>query len=443
MVVDSAVAGPGGVYPSPLANVFLQHYFTPSACRHVFANTTRKMALDEPSAQLLLDLRASIQSALNQRRPILHHLNADTTWFLQIPRPESAVRNGGRFYYNILLDPWLSGGQSDVASWFSQQFHATQSAVQTIAEVEELAREIEVLAEGLRLGYGQKTNSAAAQDEDEVHSLIDAVAISHEFSDHCHKDTLLEVDPDVPVFAIREAAKLITGWKHFRTVVTVGSFGANGNSDWRSTSTPPLPDWIGISRLLQKEDVLNYHAALMITFNNRHGSTQAKLQTGKNSSLNGARKRGRPSIEPYEADEAAEAIVYTPHGLYAGDLFMIPSASPPIHTLAFLHGLHNVRVGTVSGRTALQSNLGAHNGLKAQRILKAKYWIGTHDEVKHGGGLVSWFLQRDVISLKDALSLEKKAKEADADSGADGETVDAFEGTGWVDLGNGESRVLV
>src|ERR1700761_4170754 len=129
------------------------------------------MALDEPSAQLYLDIRESTQTALASRRPIIHHLNADSSWLLQIPRPESAVRNGSRVYYNILIDPWLSGSQSDVASWFSQQFHASQSALQTIAEVEELTREVEILASGLRLGDGRKSNGAVTHDQGETNSF--------------------------------------------------------------------------------------------------------------------------------------------------------------------------------------------------------------------------------------------------------------------------------
>ena len=148
---------------------------------------------DAPSAQLHLEMRDAIVRKLASRRPILHHLNADTSWLLQIPRPASAVKRGARFYYNVLIDPWLQGGQSDVARWFSQQWHATESAVGTIAQVDELARQIEVLAGGLRRG-GKEVG-------DEEETLVDAVAISHEFTDHCHKETLLEVHPDVPVFA--------------------------------------------------------------------------------------------------------------------------------------------------------------------------------------------------------------------------------------------------
>jgi hypothetical protein len=378
-------------------------------------------------------------------------LNDDTSWLLQIPRPEAAVKHGTRFYYNILIDPWFKGGQSDVASWFSQQFHATPSAVQSVAELEELAMEVERLA----MESEPAVNKRRTRDLEDIvaaeESLIDAIGISHEFTDHCHKETLLEINPDVPVFAFKEAAKLIESWNHFRTVTAVGDFGKDGENDWRSTSTPPLPEWIGISRLMQSDDVLYYHSALMITFNNRRGNSQEKLAKAQMAPKNGhtargKRKRHHETIDPNEDDESAEALIYTPHGLDSDDFKIVRDASPPISTLAFLHGLHNVRIGTATGRTALQLNLGSHNGLKAQRVLNASYWIGTHDEVKKGGGLVAWFLQRDVLTLKDALTQEKKARREGKDGILDGEVadvLDSFEGTNWEDLKNGESRILM
>jgi hypothetical protein len=84
-----------------------------------------------------------------------------------------------------------------VAKWFSQQWHSIESAVGSIAEVDELALQIEILAGGLRMGR----KSLRLKGRTEIETFIDAVAISHEFTDHCHKDTLLEVHRDVPVFA--------------------------------------------------------------------------------------------------------------------------------------------------------------------------------------------------------------------------------------------------
>lgn len=400
------------------------------------------MALDECSAQLHRELRQAVQDSLASRRPLLHHLNADTSWCLQLPRPESAIRNGARFYYNILIDPWLQGGQSDLASWFSQQWHATPSAVRSIAALENMLAEMEILASDITRKSRKSKGTLAEGDGERETRFLDCVSISHEFTDHCHKASCLEIHADVPVFAVKEAAMLIQSWGHFRTVVAVDVFGENGDTDWRSTSTPPLPDWIGISRLLQKDDVLNYHSALMICFNNQYGISQTKVANTEGHTSH--RWRHQHTIECDES-ESAEAIVYTPHGIQSDDLALIPNARPAILPLAFLHGLHNVRVGTASGRTALQSNLGAHNGLRAQRLLKAKYWIGTHDEIKIGGGLVAWFLQRDVLTLKDAVEEEQRLKRQNCGSlyGEHSEVLDGFEGTNWVHLDNGESKVLL
>ncbi len=55
-----------------------------------------------------------------------------------------------------------------------------------------------------------------------------------------------------------------------------------------------------------------------------------------------------------------------------------------------------------------QLNLDAHNALKAQRMLNAKYWVGTHDEVKTGGGLIASFLRRKAYSILDTLGKERR-----------------------------------
>src|SRR5271163_2439233 len=72
-------------------------------------------------------------------------------------------------------------------------------------------------------------------------------------------------------------------------------------------------------------------------------------------------------------------VIYTPHGISPTDLELVAKAEPRIQTLCLLHGLHDIKLGA-------QLNMGAHNGLKVQRLLRAKYWIGTHDEIKKGGG---------------------------------------------------------
>lgn len=157
--------------------------------------------MDEPSAQLASDLRSATVQALSTRRPLIHHLSADTAWLLQIPRPSTATKRGGRFYFNLLIDPWLSGDQVDIFKWVSRQWHAEEPKFGSIAAVEELLREIEILTVGLRSGKGRRSTLDELEEHGEIETFIDAVAICHEFTDHCHQQTLLQVNPDVPVFA--------------------------------------------------------------------------------------------------------------------------------------------------------------------------------------------------------------------------------------------------
>ena len=87
-----------------------------------------------------------------------------------------------------------------------------------------------------------------------------------------------------------------------------------------------------------------------------------------------------------------------------------------------------------------QLNLGAHNGLRAQRICKAKYWIGTHDELKKPAGIIAPFLRRSIISVQEALDREKKDK-----GGVileDSMLVD-MQSVHFSDLKSGESLLLV
>ncbi|KAJ4375420.1 hypothetical protein N0V86_006951 [Didymella sp. IMI 355093] len=370
--------------------------------------------MDEPSEQLHLETRDAVVRALATRRPLLHHLNADTSWLLQIPRPANAVKHGSRVYYNILIDPWFVGGQSDVAKWFSQQWHATPSAVQSIAEVEDMVRQIELLTGGMR----RSKRRAGADDE----TLIDAVAISHEFTDHCHKETLLELHRDVPVFATEEASKLISSWSHFRSVTTTPTF--VDSSDWHDFSLSPLPGWLSISRLTAEKDSLYYHSALLITFATHPFLSTTPRKQRPSLSINGD---GHESFSSTAA-EAAEAVIYTPHGIPHTALTPIATAEPELRVLAFLHGLHDVSISA-----AQQLNLGAKNGVLAQRILKARYWVATHDEVKKGGGFISWFLKRRVWTVEDALSEAQRE-----DTG----WADEFEDVRFKDLGNGESMIL-
>ncbi|KAH6693553.1 hypothetical protein F5X68DRAFT_247875 [Plectosphaerella plurivora] len=314
------------------------------------------------------------RSALDAQRPVLVHLNADTTWLIQLPYPPSAAKPPGRTHFNILLDPWLQGPQADVASWFSKQWHVVPPSVKTLAELSSLLGSLE--------GATAETNA----------SLIDAVAISHEFTDHCHEATLRELPASTPVFATEKAADLIRGWRHFTKVTTTPGF-SGATDDWKPLlSLEGLPEWVGIGRVITPGNALYYHSAVMVVFD-----------LGSSSK--------------------SETILYSPHGIQASDLSCVGASG--IKTLALLHGLHDVGIWMTK-----QLNLGALNGIQAVAESGAKYWIATHDEVKKGGGMIAPFIRRTKHTLKDAV---------DAETSKMGGKVPKYD---FVGLGSGDGVVL-
>lgn len=213
------------------------------------------------------------------------------------------------------------------------------------------------------------------------------------------RSTLLEVSPHTPIFATDKAADLIRSWSHFETVIKMPVFKAK--SDWRTTSMLPLPKWLGVSRLITEADALYYHSAVIMCIR-------------------------------VSGSENAEAVIYTPHGVQAVTFSTLKSANPSVSTLAFLHGLHDVSITLTK-----QLNLGAHNALKAQRLLQSKYWVGTHDEVKKGGGLLAPFLRRKAHTFLEALAQESKST---SDNGV--LEKQQLADVSYVDLASGESLLL-
>ena len=340
------------------------------------------------------DLPDAFLRAHQRQRPLLTHLNADTTWLLSLPCSGHRASLPGRAFYNILIDPWLKGSQSDVASWFSTQWHVVESSVQSIIELNALLHK----AESVCLGE-EAEKSWAPNGLDS--NYIDLVAVCHEFTDHCHEATLKEIVSSVPVFATPKAKDLIQSWKHFDTVVETPAF--KQGTDWHDTSVKPLPDWLGVSRLITEGNSLYYHSALIICANK-------------------------------EGESGAEAVIYTPHGVEHETFSAVATAQPRLQTLALLHGLHDVSI-----RLSKQLNLGLQNALKAQKVLQARYWVGTHDEVKKGGGFIGPLLRRKAWTIADAL-LPKEETAADVTDNSTRRV--SGEDVSYVDLANGKALLL-
>ncbi|KAL8849592.1 MAG: hypothetical protein Q9221_005419 [Calogaya cf. arnoldii] len=316
------------------------------------------------------DLENAALDISKYRRPLLTHLNADTSWVLTLPYPPDVTPPPGRVLYNILIDAWLRGSQTDYFSWFSKQWHIVPSSVQTIEELNACLGTMETYIRS------RQTGSHGPTLEDSKINYIDLVVISHEFTDHCNEKTLREVPSSTPIFAPKAAARLISSWRHFQHVHAIVDF-SKGKHEWKKPPIAGIPSWLCIARIISDKDAMSFHSAILITFN----------------------------ITTSTEDASSEGLVYTPHGINADDLKQLFAASPQINVLALLHGLHDIRI------SRRQLNLGAHNALRAQRISGSRYWLSTHDEVKKAGGLVNHFLRRKIWTIEDVLEEEKRRNE--------------------------------
>lgn len=372
---------------------------------------------------LFRGLDAAVHDALQSGRPILTHLNADTSWLLSLPYPVGASRPTARRFFNVLIDPWLQGPQTDLASWFSRQWHAIVSSVQTIADLNTCLKDLETIARcQFSISPEHSDEALDAGPELDATRYIDMVIISHEFTDHCNRATLQEIPPDTPVFATDAAARLISSWNHFHNVHRIASL-SRRKPDWRDLSPDTLPPWIGISRITGKKDRLYFHSAILISF----------------------------TIRSESQDDLTEGIIYTPHGILADNLVMLSLASPRMKVLALIHGLHDIKL------SMKQLNLGAHNALRAQRICGAEYWVSTResafalsgdpgflilscvdDEVKKAGGLVSHLLKRKIWTIEDVLKDEQRRN---GKTGV-GSPLDDIQDVHFANLDSGESLVL-
>lgn len=305
---------------------------------------------DKAAEQLQSELEAHIETTFDvfSSRPVLMHLNADSSWLISLPYPKSVEPPRGRCRYNIVIDVWLKGPQVDLFSWFSAQEHAEPSRFQDLNQLNQYLHQAETRVVGSEQPY-----------DGDIWS-IDAVVISHEFSDHCHEATLKVLPTTIPVFAPRKAASVVKSWQHFEHIVEISMYVEN-------KKLIHLPEWMTIGRVHTKYDApIYFHSAIVITF--------------------------KDCLQP----EVEDAVVYTPHGVAAESLLSALEHRPHVRLLALLHGLHDISLA------GAQLNLGMENALEIIRSRKVNYWMPTHDEVKIAHGLVASLLKRIAHTLQIA-----------------------------------------
>ena len=356
----------------------------------------------------------------NYLRPLLTHLNADTSWLISLPRPATTsaidgakndeTRRATRSYYHILLDPWLVGDITVYRKWVIGLWHTTPPAFTSIDDVYQLIKDIEKAAAG----------PDSDTTEDDGHT--DLLLISTFIEDHCNKSTLLTLPPDTAIITVPSAAKTIRSWNHFTSsaIATLPDLDINDLSSlWRSSTLTSaqstyLPPWLRIAQIPSDTGYPYLHWATLISFSPDHTPL------------------GTPA-------SAASTILYSPHGIYAHRL--TPSIASVFSEsnlggdlLALLHGLDPAWSPT-------PANLGVDNGWQVAKRIRAKYWIPTHDEHLGYSGIVGWMQSKFKKSFDEVTG---RALPAQAEGEMEGEieTTEAMM-TVMVEVRNGESFALV
>jgi len=264
------------------------------------------------------------------------HLNADTSWLIVFDE------------FNILLDPWLFGSQTDFFRYFSTQEHSVPPSIQNI-------------------------------DRD-LDMQINAIIISHEFSDHCHEQTLRSFSATIPVFATNNASKRIRRWNYFQHVFDI-----------------PLlddrPENFTLSMLSRQQPQLNMPNTINVGYIPEKGFMALP-------SLHGA-----TCISFLVNNQQWHSLLYIPHGCKQSSICDWLEQQSNVTVSILLQGFNRVYNPIWLGGLL---NYGCNEAAKLAVAVKARYWIPTHDEDKIASGLVSKFLKRDYSTIANAqIQLEK------------------------------------
>lgn len=325
-------------------------------------------------------LQAHFASPGASPRPVMTSLNGDNAWLLSFPRPVKERVTAGKVYYHMVFEPWLNGPTSLWSSWLVHIRMSSPPAIQDVAGIEAIARQIETAA-AKHLPGG---NDTAREEHGGYDGLIDAIFLGHREIDHVHQPTLRLFDKRIPVIAASDAVDEIKPWGHFETIISVRDLDSS-NKSWRTPELhpgAPLPSWLTAVRLTGQH-VLNYCMAIIWTHTTDDGL------------------------------EVHEGFFDSPHGSHLeGPFEAFLETEPRVERLAMMHGLKESFTGS------WMTTLGAKAGLAMHRKLGGiKYWMLTHNsELWYSGILMRAMRVRDTPrTLEWALEEEKEKQKESGD----------------------------
>lgn len=387
--------------------------------------------MDEPSVQLQLDLKHAVQNELATCRPLLHRLH-HSTHLVQIPRPAHAVKHGSRFYYNVLVDCRLSASKDKSRDWFSSSHQAGQTESGPISVAEELLREIELLAGCTGSEDGSKSYDVIEDELSRLETLVDVAVVR---SDSLLDAALLrQIHANVPVFAPQMAFSQILELHHFRTVVLLPTFGAHGYKDWRDTTLPPLPEWVGLSVMPGVEDEPGAISTLLVTFNNHHHNGNGASKNAKSMRTSNVGQKRHASIDTSE--DSAEAIFFSEDGLADNDLRLLSSANPPIHPLAVSQGPKKLTQSLDVNRDEKQDQ--DHETPFAYMYSPKYHFFERNNVPDKGQGFLAWLIAKARLPFGGGSQDRQGEPNAFANN-----VMSEGQDSEQVELVNGQSKMLI
>jgi len=346
----------------------------------------------------------------------LSSLNADTSWLLTIKHPSSSKS------YNILIDPWLVGPQIDINYYFNRQTHAITPTVSSITNDGGDTTETEATT---------TTTTETTESTKEGHlPPIDAIIISHEFSDHCNYHTLKTADHTrTRVYAHPAAVQIIKEFKLFddENIFEIPVKGRGVDMDMemdiittrRSSTTADSNNSITERQEDKREGDLEEEEE------ENTGISIVYIPTNSYTDFTGIRLHGCMMIKIWNK----YSIVYSPHGIPSSALREEYTKSESkwnqgLDCLALLHGFNDITLG-LSMWIGSALNLGMGSGADACEVLKARKWIRTHDEDKNGFGIVAWLLcKRDRTRAESQELVRKRGLKTEVLELGNGEAVE-------------------
>ncbi|KAF8470638.1 hypothetical protein BDZ91DRAFT_718570 [Kalaharituber pfeilii] len=371
-------------------------------------------------------LSLSSQSAANNLKPslILTHISADATFLLSY-RPLQHL-SSATAPFTILFDPWLVGSSPVFHPSFSTQSHTITPSITHLSQLE----------------YPP-----------------DVVLISQDKTDHCHEETLRQLDTgaggrdeNVRIWAVKGAVGRVRGWGIVKRAERVEELkvwkavkGGKGPEERVVRVDIPV-DMSGLESVKEKGleemyahvEIVHLPAVYPWEFPSLHSAIGVRFVTRytfRKTSRGGDTDIGRKS---QETCTHTHLTLYTPHGVPPSAVLPYLSSLTSGNARATIDLLlHPFTFTTTPPHLGGKITLGIPNVLAIIRAgVRIVVLTSAHDEKKDVGGYVSSKIKCRRWSVEDVV---KEVREAliEVNGEASGERTEVWE------LGNGEVREVL